>query len=163
MAAMSTADTPAPITLEKAQRVALVVWSSITATVLLLAMAGVTLSDSSAVIPSTPERDAFLKLFPVLAAVNLVGSAVIYQFIRRRGSSQPRYTAHAHAESAKAKRYMGFFGAMVVSCALHEAVAVIGFVLTLITKDVSDLATYVAIALIANVVVFPSKRRVEAF
>jgi hypothetical protein len=52
---------------------------------------------------------------------------------------------------------------MVASCALHEAVAVEGFILTLITKNISDMVPYFVAALTANVAIFPKKRRIENF
>lgn len=154
---------PTPFTLEKAQRVALVVWSAITATVFLMLLAAAVLGDSSTPAQSTPEREAFLQIFPILAAVNLLGSAVCFRFIKGRARRDNSGTIPANVETAISKRYMGFFGAMAVSCALHEAIAVLGFVLSLISKSFSDSLPYVGLALVANLAVFPSRRNLERF
>lgn len=160
---MTVSESPPPLSLDKAQRLALVVWSAITVTVLLLGAAALSLVDPSSPAQSTPERDAFLNIFPILAAVNLLGSAVIFRFIKGRAKPTAQSSAHAHAEAANGKRYMGFFGAMVVSCALHEAIAVLGVVLSLISKNFSDMLPYLGTSLVANLLVFPSKRRLGKF
>ena len=160
---MTTQDDLPPATLEKTQRVALVVWSAITATVMLMALAAASMGGDSAPAPSTPERDAFLKIFPILAAVNLVGSAVFFRFIKGRAHRKHGGVTARDLEAAESKRHMGFFGAMAVSCALHEAIAVLGFVLSLITKSVSDSLPYIALAIVANLAVFPSRRNLQKF
>lgn len=163
MACMTPEETPPPFTLEKAQRVALVVWSAITATVLLMLLAAASMSGDNTPVPSTPERDAFLRIFPILAAVNLLGSAVFFRFIKGRTHKKHVGIATKDLEASDSKRHMGFFGAMAISCALHEAIAVLGFVLSLISKNFADSLPYIGLAIVANLVVFPSRRKLEKF
>ena len=160
---MTADETPPPFTAEKAQRVALVVWSAITATVLLMLLAAASMGGDSAPVQSTPERDAFLRIFPILAAVNLLGSAVFFRFIKSRTHRKHGGITAKDLEAADSKRHMGFFGAMAISCALHEAIAVLGFVLSLISKSFADSLPYIGLAVIANLVVFPSRRNLEKF
>ena len=150
------------LSLEKAQTFSLVVWCAITATMIFLMCASLLMANGEPV-TQTPERDAFLATFPVIGAVTVLCSAVVYRFIRSRARRSTPGTVTAASTDADNQRYLGFFGAMVASCALHEAVAVEGFILTLITKNISDMVPYFVAALTANIAIFPKKKRIENF
>ena len=150
------------LTLEKAQKISMVVWCAITATVVFLGAAALAIADGSGM-ASSPERDKFLSIFPMIAAIQLAGSALGYRLIRYGVHAKLSRMGSVPQSESDHRRYMGFFASMAGCCALHETVAVLGFVLTLISKNLSDSVPYVAAALLANGIVFPSRRRIERF
>ncbi len=141
------------LTPDKVVKVTAIVWAFFTLTMCFLFCAALVLIDGSAVI-QTPEREAFLRVFPLIGASMLLLSLIANRLCRM---------AAARLAARGEVRFMRYFGAVVASCALNESVVVLGLVLTLITKDAADIIPYFGLAFGANALLFPTKEKLRRF
>lgn len=144
------------LTPETVAKVTLIVWGFFTFTMCFLFCAALVLIDGSAVTP-TPERDEFLKVFPIIGASVLLVSLVVFRLCRVAAMRRARQGAGGKPP------LMRYFGAVVASCALNESVVVLGLVLTLITKNVADIIPYFGLAFGANALIFPTASKARSF
>lgn len=154
-AMLTLQDIPQPCTTEASRRVAIVMWCATCASIVFLLGAGSVAVDGAPA-PTTPERDNFLAIFPTAGVVLLILSVLTSLYMRTRGGR----LASALSDKSRCTRLIV---AMLVSCGLNQSIAVLGFVITLVTKEPARSLPYCGVALAALIFAYPSKKRFERF
>jgi len=145
-------------TSEGSRRVAIVMWFAAAASIVFLFAAGMVATDGAPA-TATPEQDDFLRMFPLAAVTLRALSGLSFAVMRARVPSSNNEHS-VHTDKAALTRAIV---AILISCALNQSVAVLGFVIALVTKDHSRSLPYCAAALAASCLIYPSRRQFEKF
>lgn len=141
--------------IEKSQLLtAQMIWGALTVSLGILVFVAQNLEQ-----PLNDNSDLTTKLnsiFPIIAAVTFGVSIAI-----RNLKIAPKQQAHSQNGPTQSPiaRYLP---RMLIRCALHESVAILGFVLATLSNSPAALYPYAVAAILANLFVFPSVERVSA-
>lgn len=106
---------------------------------------------------SNPPAPSDLSTVFAFIAIALMG--VSYAIRNLRLTLKQPTQAQLSPSQSKVAQYLP---RMLIRCALHEAVAILGFVLATLSNSPEEMYPYVVAAIVANLFIFPSAERVGA-